>query len=481
MGDVPYHKFKLVHSRFRAHTIEDERAARWIYKFARYRFDVFYGSAQTLKSFLTIANCLKGAGVKLSKDESVFDSSSVKGHRNLILSRGKNHDYGRMVRRLCGSARGCEDIGEDITSTAENRKWVGAGNTHSAELEAGKNYYQHSPYEVHGKGYGLMFSLLTKNVFFLGKGHEVYVDSYFLRKPICTLEHAKFALTNVSGTVRKDASNLPDKQVRESMRSEVANLPKGGYQSMVNEEHKIGYFVLRSRAVCEMASNWHPDEMVSSIRRYDAESKEFQDLDTSVVMVDHNKGGFLNCDAADAATYTASPMKRRTCHSWRTDLEIPIYRMATVNSWILWRSLHPGLKTTHRDFLMQIAKKRINCKFLVHNRKRSLEPESQFNPRGRKRFTKLPISQLSPAQIRFEMGPRQLMNYNPEIVEYAETMIVRAKTCMYFHPTFWKKRNQCCVCKRRASTHYRCIGCGALACFKESPGEGEKTHLQKMA
>ena len=94
------------------------------------------------------------------------------------------------------------------------------------------------------------------------------------------------------------------------MRADVAKLPKGGYQSQVNEEHNIGYFLLRSWSVCEMASNWHPDEMVSTLRRYDAENKEFQDLDTSVELVDHNKGEFLNCDAADAATYTASPMKR---------------------------------------------------------------------------------------------------------------------------------------------------------------------------
>ena len=166
-----------------------------------------------------------------------------------------------MVRRLCGSARGCEGIEEDVTATAENRKWVGAGYTHNAEFEAGAAYYQPSPYEVHGKGYGLMFSLLTENNLFLGKGHEIYVDSYFLRKPVCSLVHAKLSHTNVSGTIRKDAKNLPEKVDREEMRKEVANLPKGGYQSMVNKKHKIVYFVLRSRSVCEMASNWHPDEV----------------------------------------------------------------------------------------------------------------------------------------------------------------------------------------------------------------------------
>ena len=99
------------------------------------------------------------------------------------------------------------------------------------------------------------------------------------------------------------------------MRSIVSELTKGNYKSMVNKNHKIGYFVIRSRAVCEMASNWHPDEMESTIRRYDMEAKEFLDVNTSVVLADHSKGGFLNCDAADAATYTASPMKHRTCCS----------------------------------------------------------------------------------------------------------------------------------------------------------------------
>ena len=140
-----------------------------------------------------------------------------------------------MVRRLCGSALGCEGIEEDSTASAENRKWVGAGYTHNTEYEAGAtyyHYYQSSPYEVSGKGCGLMFSLLTENHLFLGKGHEVYVDSYFLRKHVCSLVHAKLAHTNVSGTIRKDSRNLPEKAVREEMRKEVSNLPKGGYQSM---------------------------------------------------------------------------------------------------------------------------------------------------------------------------------------------------------------------------------------------------------
>ena len=132
------------------------------------------------------------------------------------------------------------------------------------------------------------------------------------------------------------------------MREDVHSLSKGCYQSMVNKTYGIVYFVLRSRAVCEMASNWHADEQDSTLRRYDVENKEYVDLNTSAVIVDHNKGGFLNCDAADAATYTASPMKRRTRHSWRTDIEIPIFRMATVNSWILYRALHPEEKITHR-------------------------------------------------------------------------------------------------------------------------------------
>ena len=58
---------------------------------------------------------------------------------------------------------------------------------------------------------------------------------------------------------------------------------------MVNKTHKIVYFVLRSRSVCEMASNWHPDEVQSTLRRWDAENKTYGDFETSVVMVDHKK------------------------------------------------------------------------------------------------------------------------------------------------------------------------------------------------
>ena len=73
-----------------------------------------------------------------------------------------------------------------------------------------------------------MFSFMTENIIFLGKGHEVYVDPYFLRKPVCSLVQAKLSHTNVSGTIRRDSKNLPEKAVREDIRSQVANLPKGG-------------------------------------------------------------------------------------------------------------------------------------------------------------------------------------------------------------------------------------------------------------
>ena len=148
-----------------------------------------------------------------------------------------------------------------------------------------------------------------------------------------------------------------------------------------------------------MASNWHADELESTLRRYDAEKNEYTDYKTSMVIVDHNRGGFLNCDAADAATYTASPMKRRTRHSWRTDLEIPIFRMATVNAWILYRLLHPEHKITHRAFLINVASKAIKGMFLCRQRKRMREVDGPLSLQGKKRFTGLPISKLNPALI----------------------------------------------------------------------------------
>ena len=204
--------------------------------------------------------------------------------------------------------------------------------------------------------------------------------------------------------------------------------------SMVNKTHMIVYFVIKSRAVCEMASNWHEDEQESTLRRYGVEKKAYSDLITSKVIVDHNNGGFLNCDAADAATYTASPMKRRTCHSWRTDIEIPIFRMATVNMWIIYRTIHPEHKITHRDFLIKISGKRIKTKFLSRQRKRAIKDDGPFYLQGKKRFTRLPVSKLSPAMIRAELGPRILKNYDGELVEYAEKMLQRAKTCMHYEP-----------------------------------------------
>ena len=263
------------------------------------------------------------------------------------------------------------------------------------------------------------------------------------------------------------------------MRKEVFSLSKGRYQSMVNKKHMILYFVIRSRAVCEMVSNWHEDEQESTLRRYNVEKKEYVDMNTSTVIVDHKKGGFLNCDAADAATYTASPMKRRTCHSWRTDLEIPIFRMATVNAWILFRALHPDDKITHINFLIKLSSKRIKGNFLCRQRKRAREDDGPYSLQGKNRFTGLPVSKLSPAQIRAELGPRRWRDYNPEVTEHAVTMLHRAKSCMYYYGVLWQRKNQCCFCKRRAVTHQRCVGCGAIACINTQEEMG-MSHFQKI-
>ena len=50
---------------------------------------------------------------------------------------------------------------------------------------------------------------------------------------------------------------------------------------------------------------------------------------------------------------------------------------------------------------------------------------------------------------------------------------------MHYQPVSWKVKNQCCLCKKRAVTNFRCIGWGAIACMT-AEGFGGIAHLQEV-
>ena len=395
---VPWYKWKIVHSRLRAHSIAQERAARWIYHYANYRFELFWGVNPFLDAAMAITTSAKSASRKLSKDESVYDSSASKG-KGILQRKAGNHDYGIMVRKVCGSMRGTGEILRDAISTGTG-SFVGAGYPRSCWIEPGAKYYKGGPYQYFGKGYDLAMRLLTKTELLVGQGHEVYLDSYFLRNPVALLDHMRQMHTNIAGTVRRDARNLPVD--RRNMIARVKEYERGQYESMVSANHGALYTMSKSRKECGMVSNFHGDEEEGNLRRYDEKEGDFTEINTSAVVADYNKGGFNNVDCNDSIVYSATKYKRKTSHLWRTAMEVPIFKLLPGAAWLLWRTIHPAKTTTYREFLSAIVSTTIDAPFLTYVRKRK-----DTNLRGRLRFTEQPISQLRPQQIRAEFGPQR--------------------------------------------------------------------------
>ena len=84
----------------------------------------------------------------------------------------------------------------------------------------------------------------------------------------------------------------------------------------------------------------------------------------------------------------------------------------------------PRRQDYSQNLLIKFSNKRIKDSFLFRQRKRVREENGPYSLQGKKRFTGLQVSKL-------KLGPRRLKNYNPEVTEHAETMLHRAKSCMY--------------------------------------------------
>ena len=120
----------------------------------------------------------------------------------------------------------------NFSDAAENT-FVGAGYTHAAVFEGGARFYQPGPYESGGRGHSIVMTLLESDPHyrFYGKGHTLCMDSYFLRRPVQTMESLAECGINAVGTLRKDARNQPADMTETRLR--VDKYERGHFETQV--------------------------------------------------------------------------------------------------------------------------------------------------------------------------------------------------------------------------------------------------------
>ena len=126
--------------------------------------------------------------------------------------------------------------------------------------------------------------------------------------------------------------------------------------------------------------------------------------------------------------------------------------------------MHPDKTTTYREFLTSIVSTPIDAPFLKYTRKRQFD-----DMRGRNRFTKRPIFQLRPQQIRAEFGPHRKYDISTQV--RGKKRRERAQSFMFYLPEEGNTRVVCDKVNCMRQTKFRCEGCGARACMKVIPGE----------
>ena len=156
--------------------------------------------------------------------------------------------------------------------------------------------------------------------------------------------------------------------------------------------------------------------------------------------------------------------------------------MIMTNAWLVWRCLHPEKRTTFREFQLLFCMEKYDAPWFCFTNKDKHLPS--VNLRGKKRFTGKPISELKPAVIRAELGPRSV-DWDRSIIALRLTQRKRASIWMDYLIQPTKKRSLCCchdnsqddgMCSLK--TTFMCAGCGARACFKEGINHMKRIHLR---
>lgn len=467
-----FYKFCRLNALYRTHTVEEEKSHRWIREFRKYRYCPVWCES-FLHDAIRIGNKVKPPSRRQSIDETIEMGSSIYASDIYQYIKGKRHDWGLKIIKSCGSSR--EVLGKEYAQLSrEDHEFIGAGWCHAAVVEYGAKYRTYNTFEYFLQGYAIFWKLIFGFYWFTGKGYCFFLDGFFTRNPVQLLERAKELGLNVSGTCRNDARNLPadHKRLREYMKDQE----EGSFVTFYSSTHGVSYFMNKGRKIFHYLSNWHSTTEQDQLRRRLKDGGDWveREVDVSISVADHNKGGFPNVDAGDGTISKAGLHHRKSTHWWRVLVDAVIFHIIPLHAWLLWRILHPEHKPTCRQFLLKIAETPISGATFM---RRKTKPKNAIVPvslLGKRRFSELPICELTPSMIRAEMGPRK---YDIDILAAARasTFLKRAQKCMDYRPSPWRTRGRCCLegCDKRVKI--RCLGCGAFGCFQV-----EKCHISEI-
>ena len=407
---------------------------------------------------------MKPPSKRQSVDETIEMGSSIYASDIYQYIKGKRHDWGLKIIKSCGSSR--ELLGKEYTQLSkEDHEFVGAGWCHAAVVEYGAKYRKDNTFEYFLQGYAIFWKLILSFYWFIGKGYCFFLDGFFTRNPVQLLERAKELGLNVAGTCRNDARNLPS--THKELREFVRNQAEGSFVTCYSSIHGVSYFMNKGRKTFPYLSNWHSTTEVDSIRRRLKDQGNWveREVDVSISVADHNKGGFPNVDAGDGTIAKTGLQHRKSSHWWRVLTDAVIFHIIPLHAWLLWRILHPDSTPTCRQFLLKIAQTPIDEATFMRRKRKQTNAIVPVSLLGKRRFTELPISELNPSMIRAEFGPRKY-NFDRFAAARGSTFLGRAQICMDYRPTPWRTRGPCShgECDKRVKI--RCLGCGAFGCFQ---------------
>ena len=463
LANTILYKFYRMNALYRTHTIEQEKAYRWIREFRKYRYSPVWGE-DFLHDAIRIGNAVKPPSERQSIDETIEMGSSIFASDIYQYIKGKRHDWGLKIIKSCGSSR--ELLGKEYTQLSrEDHDFVGAGWCHAAIIEYGAKYRRFNTFEYFLKGFAVFWKLIYSFYWFIGKGYCFFLDGFFTRNPVQLLQLAKDVGINASGTCRNDARDLPDDH--KEMHRLVRDENEGSYMTFYSSAHGVAYFMNKGRKTFPYLSNWHSTTDLDTIRRRlkDGANWVEEEVEVSICIADHNKGGFPNVDAGDGTIAKAGLHHRKSRHWWRILVDAVVFHIIPLHAWLLWRVLHPELKPTCREFLLKIAEQPIEGATYMTRKTKPKDGVVPVSLLGKRRFTGQSIQNLTPSFIRAEMGPRK---YNADrfAVAHRSTFFDRAKNCMDYRPTPWRTKGPCALPSCNKRIKIRCAGCGAFGCFQ---------------
>ena len=489
----------VLHAALSSHSQLMHAVARDVSENFSYRYNALWGPIDIFRMIIQIANLLKGAGKHSSFDEIVIDSASTKAKKFLFRFPLKNHDWGFAVYPLASNLEG--------TLSAEHfDKYKGKGYLHSLILRVKGKYKIDGPYAYYGVAGDLLLQALLRDVPLDNLGLFLHGDSFFTSPHSCY--NARCMGTNYTGPVKTTcfgAKLLPRefKEIKE--RVQGSSFLLGQYATLWSPNSELLFLVQKSNKAVPFLSTCYKNTDQATLNRWVTTDgrKELKQITTSAVHASYTMG-MGGCDAF------AGAQERTNSHRYnpkfgKTLDDFALFALPVVETWIIYRGANIESRATIPNVQEEIFKhlfSKYNSpflagKYLTKKKRRLAEIKADDLdpiPKISKRFSKKPVSQLTRAQMYYELGPSPRPKYDIDFENggprrHASTWRDHARSCTSLTPVLfpYKTRQKCPYlitkrgvkepCGKRVAS--RCTSCGCYGCIKPE-GKLFKTHLQKL-